>query len=80
MVNATTDKCYRNQGEGRVFSEADPLGGHDPYSASKACAELVSASYRASFLAQDDGRGHAVALATARAGNVSAAATGATTA
>lgn len=70
VVNATTDKCYRNDERGRAFREADPLGGHDPYSASKACAELVSASYRASFLARDDGRGHPVALATARAGNV----------
>lgn len=78
VVNATTDKCYRNdegndEGNddvGRAFSEADPLGGHDPYSASKACAEIVSASYRAAFLSHDDGRGHAVALATARAGNV----------
>jgi CDP-glucose 4,6-dehydratase len=70
VVNATTDKCYRHEGDGRAFRETDPLGGHDPYSASKACAELVSASYRASFLAQDDGRGWPVALATARAGNV----------
>ena len=57
-------------GEARGFVEADALGGHDPYSASKACAEIVSASYRASFLATDDGRGQPVALATARAGNV----------
>lgn len=70
VVNATTDKCYRNQHPGQPLREADPLGGHDPYSASKACAEIVSASYRAAFLAHDDGRGHAVALATARAGNV----------
>jgi CDP-glucose 4,6-dehydratase len=70
VVNATTDKCYRNAESGQAFREADPLGGHDPYSASKACAELVSASYRAAFLSQDDGRGHPVALATARAGNV----------
>jgi CDP-glucose 4,6-dehydratase len=70
VLNATTDKCYRNGESGQAFRETDPLGGHDPYSASKACAELVSASYRASFLSQDDGRGHPVALATARAGNV----------
>jgi CDP-glucose 4,6-dehydratase len=70
VVNATTDKCYRPSDSGRAFCETDELGGHDPYSASKACAELVSASWRASFLAHDDGRGHAVALATARAGNV----------
>jgi len=70
VINATTDKCYRNAETGQAFRESDELGGHDPYSASKACAELVSASYRAAFLVQDDGRGHAVALATARAGNV----------
>lgn len=70
VVNATTDKCYRNPEHGRAFREGDALGGHDPYSASKACAEIVSASYRDAFLAHDDGRGHAVALATARAGNV----------
>jgi CDP-glucose 4,6-dehydratase len=70
VVNATTDKCYANRHTPRGYREDDALGGHDPYSASKACAELVSASYRSSFLAGDDGRGHAVALATARAGNV----------
>ncbi len=79
VVNATSDKCYANPdvAKGRHgpskasgFVEADALGGHDPYSASKACAEIVSASYRASFLVTDDGRGHPVALATARAGNV----------
>ena len=70
LVNATSDKCYENRQLARGYHEVDPLGGHDPYSASKACAEIVSASYRASFLAQDDGRGHPVALATARAGNV----------
>ncbi|MEO7335899.1 MAG: CDP-glucose 4,6-dehydratase [Caldimonas sp.] len=70
VVNATSDKCYLNHETARGFREGDPLGGHDPYSASKACAEIVSASYRSSFLATDDGRGHPVALATARAGNV----------
>lgn len=70
MVNATTDKCYENQATHRGYRESDPLGGADPYSASKACAEIVSATYRASFLTHDDGRGHPVALATARAGNV----------
>ena len=70
VVNATTDKCYLDRETGRGYREDDALGGHDPYSASKACAELVSASYRRSFLGRDDGRGHPVALATARAGNV----------
>lgn len=70
VVNATSDKCYANVDTRRGYREDDVLGGHDPYSASKACAEIVSASYRRSFLAGDDGRGHRVALATARAGNV----------
>lgn len=70
VVNATTDKCYRNHETSLGYREDDALGGHDPYSASKACAEIVSASYRSSFLAAADGRGHPVALATARAGNV----------
>lgn len=68
VVNVTSDKCYDNRETGRNYVETDALGGHDPYSASKACAEIVSASYRSSFLR---GRaGGAVALATARAGNV----------
>jgi CDP-glucose 4,6-dehydratase len=61
----TTDKVYRNSGRGEPFGEDDPLGGGDPYSASKAAAELATASMAASFFA---GRG--VAVATARAGNV----------
>ena len=71
IVAVTTDKCYLNDGAAlgskpRSFSETDPLGGHDPYSASKAAAEIVVASYRDSFFAQ----GTDVALASARAGNV----------
>ena len=65
VVVVTTDKVYRNVESGVPYSEADPLGGHDPYSASKAACELVVASYRDAFLA-DQG----VAVATARAGNV----------
>ena len=61
----TTDKCYDNKEWLWGYRETDPLGGHDPYSASKAGTELVAASYRKSFLAE---RG--VLLATARAGNV----------
>jgi CDP-glucose 4,6-dehydratase len=65
VVNVTTDKCYENNETGAAFHETDRLGGHDPYSASKAAAEIISASYRKSFLA-DAG----IAMATARAGNV----------
>ncbi len=56
-------------GEPHRFVETDPLGGHDPYSASKACAELVAAAYRESFFAPDAGAGKA-RIASARAGNV----------
>lgn len=65
VVVVTSDKVYANDGSGRVFEESDPLGGSDPYSSSKACAELVCRSYSRSFL-HDRG----IALATARAGNV----------
>ncbi len=65
ILSVTTDKCYANDGRTEGYREDAPLGGHDPYSNSKACAELVSACWRDSFLAE---RG--AGLATARAGNV----------
>jgi CDP-glucose 4,6-dehydratase len=65
MLNVTSDKCYLNRGDVPPYREDDPLGGHDPYSSSKACAELVTAAYRLSFLAS-----LGVGVATARAGNV----------
>lgn len=65
VVIVTSDKCYENQGLARGYVESDPMGGHDPYSASKGCQELVTASFRRAFLA-DAG----VAVASARAGNV----------
>jgi CDP-glucose 4,6-dehydratase len=65
VVSVTTDKCYENKETLRPYREDDPLGGYDPYSSSKACAELVTAAYRQSFLAESG-----VAVATARAGNV----------
>jgi CDP-glucose 4,6-dehydratase len=64
VVVVTSDKVYENRGAARAFDEADRLGGHDPYSNSKACTELVTASFRDSFFA--DG----APIATARAGNV----------
>jgi CDP-glucose 4,6-dehydratase len=67
VLVVTSDKCYENPGDSsKRFRESDPLGGDDPYSSSKACAELVSAAYRRSFFAGQD----APRLATARAGNV----------
>lgn len=65
IVNVTTDKCYENREWIWGYRESERLGGVDPYSSSKACAELVSAAYRESFFRQQ-----AVGLATARAGNV----------
>ena len=65
FVNITTDKCYENKEVPRGYTEDDPMGGYDPYSASKGCVEIMSSSYRRSFL-QNGG----YAMATARAGNV----------
>jgi CDP-glucose 4,6-dehydratase len=67
VVNVTSDKCYDNHEQGRPFSELDPKGGHDPYSNSKGCAELVADAYLRSFFAPSpDGP----RLGSARAGNV----------
>ena len=66
IVIVTSDKCYENQESSRGYRESDSLGGHDPYSSSKACAELVTAAYRRSFFSQHG----AAAVASARAGNV----------
>ena len=67
VVVVATDKVYANKETGQAFREEDPLGGGDPYSGSKAAAEVMLASYRTSFFA--DG-GHPARIATARAGNV----------
>lgn len=65
IVNITTDKCYDNKEWAWGYREDEPMGGHDPYSSSKGCVELLSSAYRQSFL-KDAG----IAMATARAGNV----------
>jgi CDP-glucose 4,6-dehydratase len=70
IVAVSSDKVYANDESGRPFTEADALGGRDPYSASKAAAELVVDAYRASFFPPDSLALHGVALASARAGNV----------
>jgi CDP-glucose 4,6-dehydratase len=64
-VIVTTDKCYENHESGRAYEEGDPLGGHDPYSSSKAMAEIATAAYRNSYFLRGP-----VRLASARAGNV----------
>jgi len=67
LINVTTDKVYAEHVAREGYRETNPLGGHDPYSSSKSCAELVSECYRKSFF---DATGHPVRIATARAGNV----------
>lgn len=69
-VVVTTDKCYENLEQDRAFREDDRLGGHDPYSASKAAAELVVASYRDSFFSRAAVKRHPASVSSARAGNV----------
>ena len=66
FVNITTDKCYENKEIAHGYKEDEPMGGYDMYSSSKGCVEILSSSYRRSFL-QEEGT---FALATARAGNV----------
>ena len=66
VVVITTDKCYADTGKGKPYAEGDRLGGYDPYSASKACAELVTSSFEKSFFQSEQ----SLKLATARAGNV----------
>lgn len=70
-VMITTDKCYENRERTEPYEENDPMGGHDPYSASKGAAELAIASYRRSFFNPAEyGRKHEISIASARAGNV----------
>jgi CDP-glucose 4,6-dehydratase len=66
VVNVTTDKCYQNNEWVWGYRETEPMGGHDPYSSSKGCSELVTSAYRKSFFSQKN----SPALASARAGNV----------
>ena len=70
VVCVTTDKCYENREWVWPYRETDPLGGYDPYSSSKACAEIVCAAYRSSFFSVERLKQHRVGVATARAGNV----------
>jgi CDP-glucose 4,6-dehydratase len=65
VVMITSDKCYENKEWPWPYRESEPLGGHDPYSSSKACAELITASYRNAYLAKSG-----ISVASARAGNV----------
>jgi CDP-glucose 4,6-dehydratase len=66
VLIVTSDKCYDNEESGRAYVETDPMGGHDPYSSSKGCAELVTSAYRRSFFSGSGAAG----IASVRAGNV----------
>jgi CDP-glucose 4,6-dehydratase len=69
-VIVTTDKCYENKEWAWGYRENEPMGGHDPYSSSKGCAELVTSAYRQSYFSPEKYSTHHVAIASARAGNV----------
>jgi CDP-glucose 4,6-dehydratase len=70
VVVITSDKCYENREWAWGYRENEPMGGHDPYSSSKGCTELVTASYRSSYFPPGEYAKHGVGLATVRAGNV----------
>lgn len=71
ILNITSDKCYENLETDVAYKETDRMGGYDPYSASKGCAELIVNSYRNSFFNDNDYKStHHILLASARAGNV----------
>jgi CDP-glucose 4,6-dehydratase len=70
VIIVTTDKVYKNKEQDILYKEEDELGGYDPYSASKACAELVVSSFRSSFFHPDDYEKHKKSVVSARAGNV----------
>jgi CDP-glucose 4,6-dehydratase len=70
IVNITSDKCYENQEWPWGYRENEPMGGFDPYSNSKGCAELITSAFRNSFFNPEDFDTHGVALASARSGNV----------
>ena len=70
VVNVTTDKCYENREWAWGYRENEAMGGFDPYSSSKGCAELVTAAYRNSYFHPEKYHEHGVAIATGRAGNV----------
>lgn len=71
VINVTSDKCYENREWARGYREEDAMGGHDPYSSSKGCSELLTASYRNSYFNNADfEKTHQTLLASCRAGNV----------
>lgn len=67
LINVTSDKCYENNEQAQQYKEDSPMGGHDPYSSSKGCAELVTSAYRKSFFSGSQSKSF---IASGRAGNV----------
>lgn len=70
VVNVTSDKCYENKEWPWGYREDEPMGGYDPYSNSKGCAELITAAYRNSYFNPEKYAEHGIAIGSARAGNV----------
>ena len=70
VLNITSDKCYENKEQTKGYSETDTLGGYDPYSSSKGCAELITTAFRQSFFNPNEFSKHETLIASARAGNV----------
>ena len=70
LINVTSDKCYENKGTEKAFSENSPMGGYDPYSSSKGCAELVTSAFRDSFFNLKEFDTHGCSLSSVRSGNV----------
>ena len=70
VIIVTSDKSYRTKTDHSKYSEEDPMGGYDPYSSSKGCAELVTSSYRSSFFNPEKFSEHQISIASVRAGNV----------
>ena len=70
VIIVTSDKCYDNEEREQGYREDEPMGGYDPYSSSKGCAELITAAYRNSFFNNADFGRHETAVASVRAGNV----------
>lgn len=70
LVNVTSDKCYQNNEVQTPYTEDDAMGGHDPYSSSKGCAELITSAYRSSFFTEGSENFSRASIASARSGNV----------
>jgi len=70
ILNVTTDKCYENKETQIPYTENDPMGGHDPYSSSKGCSELITSAYIRSFYNVMASKNHKISAASARSGNV----------